>query len=977
MSEKRTRRMVPRQTRPDEQTRRIRAQDEDGVTSDEAPFEPLDSSAEKTLPATPGRFPEESRRTPGRFPEESRQTPGRFPEESRPTPAGFPEESRRTPAGFPEESRRTPGRFPEESRRTPGRFPEESRQTPGRFPEESRPTPTGFPEEGRRTPGRSPDQTPEADVEPVPSEAAAVDSEPAPEANKQPTAVSSPGTRTATLERQLPDSIGPYQVLTLLGEGGMGAVYLARQTEPVDRMVALKLIRSSFTTPSALARFNAERQALARLSHPAIAQMFEAGTTDDGFPFFAMEHVPGHSLGRFCDLHKLDIEARLELFLQVCEGVEYAHRKGIIHRDLKPGNILVSKEGGTTSVKIIDFGIAKAIDEPLTDQTLLTRFGMGTPSYMSPEAFEITSGGADVDTRADVYALGVILYELLVGAPPIKATSSSMGDLIRMVTEGVPPRLSQRFAGFKATDRERLAKLRSTDEASLARALPGDLDWITAKAIEKDREQRYGSAGALAADVRRHLDFEPVEAGPPTWGYRASRFVRRHRVGVAAGTIAVTALVLGAVGATWGLLRAEQEAARANAEAEKTREALLDAEEITDFLVELFEIADPREAGGESTTARQLLDRGAARLEEQLGDQPLRRARLMQTIGTVYDQLQVHQEAKTLVEGAVEIQRRESAEPEQLASSLHRLSVVARQLADYEAAEAAAREALELRRQALGDSHALVGETLRELGIALRLGGDAQAAEPLIKEALAIAETTELGDSGEDARAASLEALGNLYQASGRCVEAVSPLERALETRRQRLDAEDPRLALSLNNLASCYSETGRDADARGLFEQALAIQEKIFGPSATHVAIARANLAIVYGRLDENELAESAFRRSRDDLLEALGDAHPVVANPMAELGVLLWKTGRLDEAEKELRRAVAIWTNSPGPEHLLTAWAHWGLANVLRDSGRIREAEENYRKALDVQEAQLPPQHPDLERTRTDYAEALRRLE
>ena len=774
-------------------------------------------------------------------------------------------------------------------------------------------------------------------------------------------------------ERYMPDRIGPYRVLTVLGEGGMGCVYLAEQLEPVQRYVAIKLIRASLTSPASLIRFNAERQAMARLSHPGIAQIFEAGTTDDGFPYFVMENVPGKPVTHFCDRQCSTLQERLELMIRICHGVEHAHRKGILHRDLKPSNVLVVAGEDEATPKIIDFGIAKAMDQPLTDETVLTRFGIGTPTYMSPEAFEVTPEvGSDVDTRTDVYSLGIMLYELLVGSPPYDTRGSSLAEIVHQITHESADIPSRRFNGLAPDERKRVAAGRQLEPDGLARQLRGDLDWIVDKAMAKERDRRYGSATELAADLRRHLDLEPVSAGPPSLSYRSGRFVRRHKAAVVGASLAVLAMLLGIFGTTYAMVRANREADRANQEAAKTREALLDAEAVTGFLVNLFEITDPREVGGESVTARQVLDRGASVIESRLTDQPLRRARLMHTIGTIYNQLQVPQEAQRLVSSALDLRRRHlTADHVDVAESLYRLAVISRELADYEKAEEFAGQALRIRRAGLGPDHPSVGEIERELGVILFRAGQHERAEEHIRQALVIAEQ---GDDPES-EAAATEALGNLLKARGRCDEATPHLRKSLEIRERWLEPLDPRLAYSLNNLSSCLGEAKQFREAKVLLERALEIQEQTLGPEATTVAMGRSNLGILYRELEEHGPAEAAFIDARDSFIKALGPEHPVVANPMAELGVLYWQMGRMKDAEAQLQPALDLWQRKLGDDHLLTAWAQWGLANVLRDVDRLDEAETLYLSSIQTREAQLPEGHPYVREALTDYSELLRR--
>src|SRR5439155_18460754 len=427
--------------------------------------------------------------------------------------------------------------------------------------------------------------------------------------------------------------IGPYRLLEQVGEGGMGEVWLAEQTRPVRRQVAVKVIKVGMDTAQVVARFEAERQALALMDHPAIARVFDAGSTTQGRPYFAMEYVRGETITAYTTRHGLAIPDRLELFLQVCEGVQHAHQKGIIHRDLKPSNVLIGMRDDSPVVKVIDFGIAKATTQTLTERTLHTEVGafIGTPEYMSPEQAEF--GGLDIDTRTDVYALGVILYELLTGTLPFdsKALREQGLDRIRQtIRELDAPRPSTRVT--RMAQSAGAASRPGEDPARLARQLQGDLDWITMKAIEKDRMRRYGAVSDLAADLRRHLDDVPVLASPPSVQYRVGKFVRRHRAGVAA--VAVLGVLLVAFAATMAIQagRIARERDRANHEAQT-------ATRVSDFLVGLFEVSDPSEARGNTLTAREILDKGAAKIEKDLGGESTVQARRQRTLGAVYTSL--------------------------------------------------------------------------------------------------------------------------------------------------------------------------------------------------------------------------------------------------------------------------------------------------------------------------------------------------
>ncbi len=740
------------------------------------------------------------------------------------------------------------------------------------------------------------------------------------------------------LERSVTDSwrperLGPYRILKILGEGGMGTVYLAEQTEPIRRRVALKVVRPGLMAPGTVRRFEAERQAVARMNHPHIAQAYEAGATEDGQPYFVMEYVPGLAITRYCDQKRLTIGQRLELFLAVCDGVHHLHQKGVIHRDIKPSNVLVTEDRDQPVPKIIDFGIAKALDQPLTDGTVFTGERLiGTPSYLSPEAIRASEGGLDVDTRSDVYALGVLLYELLTGELPFETRGESFLAVVRRITDEEAPLASARLASLGVEERGERASARRCEPAALARRLRGDLDWILRKSMEKERSHRYGSATELAEDVRRHLRHEPVVASPPSAGYQLRKFVRRRRSAVASAALIILALLGGIIARTFEASRANREATRANEEAARANQEAEAARQVSDFLVGLFEVSDPDKAAAGMMTAREILDLGAEKLiGRELQDQPLVQARLMDTIGSVY-----------------------------------------RKLGFYEPATRLLQEALEIRRDLLGEEHVDVAASLNNLAGLYWSQGDFDRVEPLFREALTIRERI-LGPVHPEV-ARSLNNLGALHTERGEFAEAESLLHRAMEIKRGVLGPDHPDFARSLVNLANVYRAQGKHAQAESCLRRSLAILETAFGSSHSMVGIVQNNLAAVLfdqGRYTE---AASAHRRALDINEELLGADHPEVARSFSNLAEIQWKLGQFADAERLYLHARLLWERSVGLEHPDLAHALHGLANLYRDQGRYADAEPLYRQALTLRESSFEPDHPEVLRTLEDYAVYLR---
>ena len=774
------------------------------------------------------------------------------------------------------------------------------------------------------------------------------------------------GATTAPAPPPYPSRIGAFEILGVLGEGGMGHVFLAEQSEPLRRKVALKLIHSTLVGPVALARFAAERQAMAQLQHPNVAQIFEAGTTAEGFPYFAMELVEGRPLDQHCDRERLGIEQRLHLFAAVCAGVEHAHQKGILHRDLKPSNVLVSTATGEPVPKIIDFGIARALDDPLAPN-LLTRGGViGTPAYMSPEAFSFGEAGVDLDTRADVYALGVLLYELLTGRRPLELAACSPSQVIAKVTHEEPLAPSARVAAGDAADAE-LARRRGHEPSALRRRLAGDLDGIVLKAVAKDRHQRYGSAAELAADVERHLRHEPVSARPPSRRYLAAKFVRRHRATVAAAALVLTSLVAGVIGTSLASVRARR------AEAEARQEAAV-AARVSAFLEELFAVSDPSQARGETVTARELLDRGAERIGKELADEPLVRARLQETMGNVYAKLGLYPQAAPLLEESLAVRTAGLGERHlDVARSLESLGGLYGRQGRYDEAERLFRRALAIRQSLQGAEHFDVAESLVGLALVEWSRGHYEAFEPLARRVLAIRERR-LGPDHPDL-APMLNNLATSYTERGRLEEALAMHRRVAAIRVRAFGPDSPELAVTWQNLGNVYRDLWQPEEAERSYRRSLTVKERVLGPDHPSVALTLSNLGVLYflqGRLDE---AAPLLERAAAIRQKKLGPEHRHTASSLVYLGLLAWKQGRLEEAEPPLRRGHELLDRLLPPDHENQAAPLWGLASLYRDQGRYAEAEPLFRRALAIREKTSRPGHPELRFVLLDYAAFLRR--
>ncbi len=771
------------------------------------------------------------------------------------------------------------------------------------------------------------------------------------------------------------EHMGPYEILDVIGEGGMGVVYLAQQTEPIRRQVAVKLIKPGMDTREVLARFETERQSLALMNQPNISQVHDAGVTRLGRPYFVMELVSGIPITRYCDERALGLRQRLALFLQVAAAIQYAHQRGIIHRDIKPSNVLVSDQEGEPRVKVIDFGVAKATESHPGRATTHSRDGIlvGTPEYMSPE--QVVSGGRDVDTRTDVYALGLLFYELLTGVLPFDAPGMGRDDfesVRRRILEEDPPRPSARVHSPDGGSAA-LARRQRGDAAMLARHLRGELDWIAMRALEKERARRYASAHELASDIERYLRLEPVVAGPPGTGYRVRKFLRRHRVGASVAALLIVTLLAVTVIVSVQARRIASERDRANLEAEAARQ-------VSQFLIDLFSVSDPGEARGNTISAREILDEGAAKLERHLETQPEIQARLMATIGTVYSKLGLYDRSAPMLEKSLAT-RRSVLGPEHpdTVRSMLELGELYFSLGKIAEAEVVLREALGTSEKTLGDEHATTLAALSDLGVALHFQGKLPDAEATYREALAKRQRVMGADHPETLETANN--LAALLYAQGRLQEAEPYMRATLEGRRRALgpdhpetldsvinlcaflmaldklsDAEPvcleaveasrrvrpdhPKTIVSINNLGKLRALQGPDADAEPLYTEAIAMLRRTVGDEHPDTLVAIGNLGDLYTKQRRLEEAGALLVPAVDAARRVLPPGHVITALTLLNYGRFMAATARYKEAERMLIEAHGILEGAVGPTHRYTKRAVDSLIGLYEAWGNLEEA-------------------------------------
>jgi serine/threonine protein kinase len=698
------------------------------------------------------------------------------------------------------------------------------------------------------------------------------------------------------------DWIGRYKLLRQIGEGGWGVVFLAEQKEPVRRQVALKVIKPGMDTKSVIARFEAERQALALMNHPHIAHVLDAGATQTGRPFFVMELVRGIKITEYCDQNSLATRGRIELFIKVCGAIQYAHQKGIIHRDIKPSNILVDTgPDGKAFPKVIDFGIVKATtDQPLFDKTLLTgnEIMIGTPAYMSPEQ----AAHLDIDTRADIYSLGALLYELLTGTTPFDSRTllgKGLDEIRRIICTEDPPRPSARLKAMSLADQRSLSRRQRADSAKLMREVRGDLDWIVMKALEKDRARRYATANGLAMDVQRYLFDETVVARPPSQLYKFRKLVLRNKLAFAGVALFTLFLVAGLTVVSAALSTERQARRLAQAEAAKSKQ-------VTAILVESVQDIDPEVAAGQDKTMfHGILDGVSKRLDMGLTNQPEVQAQLRATIGKVYRLIGLYERAETMDRAALAIYRK---------------------LSPWDSPQTAS--------------------TLGELGLALINRDALPEAERAEMESMAIRRRL-FGDASLEV-ATSLDVLAHVYMDEGKIVEAESPIQQSLAIRRKLLDPESLEVADSLRNLTVILGDEGKWAEAEDTARKVLAIRRKCLGPENPGVASALQDLAWAVGARGKLAEAQALEREALELRAKFLPASHPEIAKSLYLLGDRLRQRGDLEDAYAVLNSALSMQQQNGDRAALFETLHSLGL--TLEDQRKLSEAEAVFRRRFDL---------------------------
>ena len=755
--------------------------------------------------------------------------------------------------------------------------------------------------------------------------------------------------------------IGRYRLVRTIGEGGMGIVYLAEQVEPIRRKVALKVIKPGMDSKRVIARFETERQALALLEHPNIAHVYDAGTTEAGRPYFVMEHVKGLTITEHCDHHKLTIKERLRLFQQVCQAVQHAHQKGIIHRDIKPSNILVSMQDDKALPKIIDFGVAKALSQPLTERTLATEDSqlLGTPEYMSPEQADMAT--EDIDTRSDIYSLGVLLYVLLTGVLPFDSDTLREGGIenIRQIIRETDPKTPSTRLTKLGKEGKKLAENRRTEIHTLTKHLKKELEWIPLKAMRKERSERYRSASELADDIENYLKGAPLIAGSPGTVYKLKKFVRRNRVLVGGIAAVLVVLITGIVVST--VFAVGQ--ARARAEAERQTRI---SEEVSNFLRnDLLASVDPSKAKGRELTIRSFLANASESLQGRFHDEPLVEASIRATLGWTYRMLGDLKVAEPHLERALQIREEHLGQehPETL-KTMGQLFWIYMDQGRYGQAEPLGAKELEISQRVLGDEHPTTLNKMKFLGYAYINLGRYDEAEQLYSE---LVETSRrvLGEQHS-----SPGYLGQLRQKQGRYDESEALVLEQLEIGRRETGDENPYQLYYMSFLAGIYRQQGRYNESESLYLKALEMQRRVLGDEHSYTLSSMQGLARLYtdeGRYSE---AEQQFVEALETCRRVRREDHPATLGNVNGLAVLRTKQKQYDQAEKLFDEALKGRQHELGDDHPETLETINDLGILHRQQKHYEKAEKLLTEALEKRQTKLGEDHPHTLQTMYELA-------
>ncbi len=820
------------------------------------------------------------------------------------------------------------------------------------------------------------------------------------------------GVDDSQADSQIPAQIGHYKIIRRIGAGGMGVVYLAQQQKPIRRQVALKLIKRGMDTEQTIARFETERQALAMFNHPHVAKVFDAGCAEDGRPYFALEYVEGLPITKYCDEHKLTIPQRLKLFIKVCEAIQHAHQKGVIHRDIKPSNILVSEQRHEHIPKVIDFGLAKALDQRLSTQSVNTMQGqmIGTPEYMSPEP--TGQSGEDIDTRTDIYALGVLLYELLVGSLPFDPTNlrrASLVEISRIIREDEPPKPSEQISATTIN----IAGLRNTDRRSLSKCVTGDLDWITMKSLEKDRTRRYTNASELAADIHRYLIHEPVSAGPPSFTYRLKKFAQRNRGGVIAGSVFALVFFVAA-----GLVlkfavaeaaqrdlaeiatqRAQDSLALAEQHAQETQSALDQLEAVVEIQSSMISDIDAEMMGRKiftslsERTLEKLIQSGAsqehidsvlasfedlnatdialnivdkeilagavATIDNDFADQPLLEAALRQAIGNTYREIGLFPQSLPQLERALTIRRQLLGnEQSDTLDSMIDMGILLMSMGKYTEALPHCREALDTSRRVLGNDHPSTLNAMSSMSLLLVEMG--QNAEALSYCHATLDTRRRVLGSQHPKTLSAISEMGTLLIRMGKYAEALPFCREALDARRQFLGNDHPDTLKSVNNMGELLNLMNKPDEALEYSREAMEGYRRVLGNDHPETASSISNMGWLLSSMGKIQEALPYVREAMETSKRALGAKHPDTLNAINNMGLLYKSLGDNDEALRYFQEALKGQRQVLGDDNYNTLISINNMGTLLQSMEKYEEASDYILEAIEGLRRVLGDDHP-----------------